>query len=317
MKKSISVIIPFFNSKMTLARMLESILNSTLVPYEILLIDDGSTDESSEIAKDYASKHSCISYIRKEHSGVSASRNLGIKKASGEYISFLDADDFIEPDMFERLLDASLSTPEKNCAGAICGYFTHKDNLVTPYFISSDKFMDSKTLLKSMFTEDNVRGFLFTRLFKGEFIKNSGLSFNEEISMCEDLLFQTALFTHKNVQFAIVNAPLYHYVQNSSSATGTKAFFLDGHFVYAPAFTLIKKELANSDVSFVEDSYYSIIKNCMFSLLLSYKKGDKSAKTQIRQLQKLIKSCPQKDYSLNGFCYRYAPFIYSLKLPKS
>ena len=316
MKKSISVIIPFYNSVFPLGRMLDSILASTLMPQEIILVNDGSTDASGDLAKEYAAKSGSIKYIEKEHAGVSAARNLGLEKATGDYIIFFDADDYIEPNMFELLFNAAQKKQDgSDLAGAICGYYTHKDDVITPYSPDfQESFVDSEVLIRAMFTNDNVRGFLFTRLFRADLLKNTeSIRFDENISMCEDLLFQTKLFSKKNVTFAVVNSPLYHYIQSSSSATGAKAFFGDGRFVYEPAFELIRKELKGS-ADFVDESYQTILDNCMYSLLKAYNNGDKAAKNQIRQLQTLLRKIPIKKIDLHSLAYRYAPLLYSLKI---
>ena len=307
MEKSISVIIPFFNSESCIGRMLDSILSSTYMPSEILLIDDGSTDNSKEIIEQYSSKHSFIKYVKKDHSGVSASRNLGIKLATGDFISFLDSDDYIEPNMYE-LMAAAIK--DDSFDGCLCGYFTHKEQLVTEYYSKTMDVLFSDDILRLMFTDDNVRGFLFTRLFKADLLKS--ISFDEDIAMCEDLLFQSRFFSLNKVKFAYVKEPLYHYIQNTSSVTVSRPLFKEGQFIYAPAFDRIR-HYTNAD--FVEDSYNSILDYSMYTLLLNYRKGDRSVLPQIRQLQALLKKAPIKKNDFHSIAYRYAPLLYSLKLP--
>jgi glycosyltransferase involved in cell wall biosynthesis len=309
MKKSISVIIPFFNSASCIGRMLDSILSSTYMPYEILLIDDGSTDNSQQVIEEYSSKCNIIKYIKKEHSGVSASRNLGIQIATGEFINFLDSDDYIEPNMYE-LMAASIS--DDSFDGCICGYFTHKDDIVTSYYSKNLDILYSEDILKYMFTDENIRGFLVTRLFKTDILKNYSL--DEDISICEDLLFQSKLFSQKRLKFAYVKAPLYHYIQNTGSATVSRPLFKNGVFIYAPAYDRIR-QCVNRD--YVDESYSSIIDYSMYTRLLAYRSGDKSALLQIRQLQALLRTIPMKKKDFHSIAYRFAPLLYSLKLPKS
>ncbi len=303
MKKSISVIIPFFNSASCIGRMLDSILSSTYMPSEILLIDDGSTDNSADVIRDYSDRHSFIKYVKKEHSGVSASRNLGISLATGDFISFLDSDDYIEPNMYELMAD---SLADDSYDGCICGYFTHKDDVVTPYFSRDFDVLQSDDVLHCMFTDDNVRGFLFNRLFRTSLLKDFPL--DEDISMCEDLLFQSRLFSRSNLKFAYVKAPLYHYIQNSSSVTVSRPMFVDGQFIYAPAFDRIRQHVK---ADYVNESYTSIIDYSMFRALQSYRSGDKTVVSQIRQLQALLKTLPMKKKNLHSIAYRYAPLLYS------
>ena len=303
MKSSISVIIPFFNSESCVGRMLDSILSSTFMPSEILMIDDGSTDASADIIKEYSAKSSIIKYVKKEHSGVSASRNLGIKLATGDFISFLDADDYIEPNMFELMAS---SITDDSFDGCICGYFTHKDDVVTPYYSKDFDIMQSDDVLRCMFVDDNVRGFLFNRLFRARLLKDFPL--DEDISMCEDLLFQSKLFSRSNLKFAYVKAPLYHYIQNSSSVTVSRPMFVNGQFIYAPAFDRIRQYVK---ADYVDESYSSIIDNSMYRTLMSYRSGDKTVLPQIRQLQALLRTIPMKKKDLHSIAYRYAPLLYS------
>ena len=99
----VSVIIPMYKVEEYLRECLDSVVNQTLKEIEVLCIDDGSPDRSAEIASEYVSKYSNFKLIRKENGGQSSARNLGIEVASGEYVYFLDADDYIDAQMLEKL----------------------------------------------------------------------------------------------------------------------------------------------------------------------------------------------------------------------
>ncbi len=304
MNRTITTIIPFFNSGNALSIMLDSILAGTMLPNELLLIDDGSSDNSPEIAKEYASKYPFIKYIPKEHAGVSAARNLGIQSACCEWISFLDADDYIESDMYEKLLDA---ITDESMAGSVCGYYTEVDGISTPYSGNYPCSLSGAELLKAMFTDDNVRGFLFTRLFKTELVKEN--LFDTRISMCEDLLFQTGLLSaNEALSFGYAPYSLYHYVQNSASATNSVNFFNGDVFKYKPAFDIIRKI---KPASYIEDSYNSILEYSMYRLLKSFKEGNTSCLSQIKMLQKELKEAKPEHFSKRRYAYIYAPILYS------
>ena len=125
-----SIIIPVYNAEGTLRRCLDSLVGQQFSNYELLLINDGSTDDSDAICREYANTYSCVRYFAKENGGVSSARNLGLEQAEGEYILFADSDDYVSPIFIEVLLNAALETgceiaaipfgkPFKDCEGCV------------------------------------------------------------------------------------------------------------------------------------------------------------------------------------------------------
>ncbi len=289
--------------------MLESILGGTLLPYEIILVDDGSNDGSANVANNYAQKYSFIKVLSQSHSGVSAARNAGIKNAKGYWLSFRDADDYIEPDMYEKMIDSIECVSSKNegntIDGCLCGYFTHKAGVVTPYSNNSSDILSSKDMLNLMFTDNSVRGFLFTRLFRSDLIKE--LSFDTDIRICEDLLFQTRLFSSKDVQFTCMPLPLYHYIQNQASTTVTKSLFDGEAFIYRPAYDRIFNCITSN---YVLSSYNSILDYSMYTLLKQHNSCRSAGiMVQIKMLQKEMRQTktPFAQKSKRRIFYELAP----------
>ena len=114
----ISIVVPVYNVKQFLTKCLNSIISQTYSNLEIIVVDDGSTDGSATICDDYAKKDKRISVIHKENGGLASARNAGIDVAKGTYIGFVDSDDYIEPYMYEKLLQAIL---KYSCNIAVCG----------------------------------------------------------------------------------------------------------------------------------------------------------------------------------------------------
>ena len=108
----ISVVVPVYNVENYLEACLESILASTYTDFELIVIDDGSTDSSGRLCDQVAARDQRVKVVHQENSGIAASRNLGIEMSSGEYLSFVDADDVVAPYMLERLLEALVADPE-------------------------------------------------------------------------------------------------------------------------------------------------------------------------------------------------------------
>lgn len=115
----LSVIVPIYNVENYLKKCIDSILSQTFQDYELLLIDDGSTDGSSDIAKKYAKKYEKIKYIRQDNQGLGGARNTGIKNSRGEYLSFIDSDDYIDKDMYQEMVSKMI---EYHLDIVICGY---------------------------------------------------------------------------------------------------------------------------------------------------------------------------------------------------
>lgn len=311
MNKTISIIIPFYNNETTLAIMLDSIITGKILPHEVFLVDDGSTDRSADIAKEYATRYSFINYVFKEHSGVSASRNYVLSRITGYWTSFLDADDFIEPDMYSNMLNTLAQNANQSTIGCICGYYAHKDGIIKQYSGALNSIENLYNIRKAMFTDEGVRGFLFTRLFKTEVLKR--YRFDEKVNICEDLLFQTNLYTNlidkdSSMNFVCVSKPLYNYIQHNNSLTGKKEYFKKDTFIYEAAFKKINQLIKDE---YINDSYNSILMYSMYSLLKVYKSGDKTVLPQIRKLQNLLKTTPCKKKSKRRLLYETAPIIMS------
>ena len=117
MAPKISIIIPSFNEEKNISRCLDSVLNQTFTDFEVLCVDDGSTDKTYEIIEAYSKKDSRIIPLKNPNKGVSSARNFGIDNSNGEYIGFVDSDDFIQPQMYEFLYRA---VTENNCDFSVC-----------------------------------------------------------------------------------------------------------------------------------------------------------------------------------------------------
>ena len=117
----ISVIVPVYNVENYLPRCLDSIINQTYTNLEILLVDDGATDNSGKLCDEYAQKDNRIRVFHKENGGVSSARNMGLDNATGEYIAFVDSDDYIDKCMYEIMLNSSV---QNNADIVVCGYLS-------------------------------------------------------------------------------------------------------------------------------------------------------------------------------------------------
>lgn len=185
MNPIISIIVPVYNAEFYLSRCINSILSQTFTDFELLLIDDGSTDQSSEICDKYAVKDARIRVFHKKNGGVSSTRNVGLDEAKGEWIMFVDADDYLLKKSLELLL-------KESNADLIVGGFSriHLSSGKVYSFVPDHRIIRIGTSI--VFPEDWVGTYLSTpwcKLFKKEIIKNKKIRFRQDLFYGEDTDF--------------------------------------------------------------------------------------------------------------------------------
>lgn len=213
----VSIILPVYNMEKYLNRCLNSILNQTFSDFEVIIINDGSIDNSLKICNKYAFNDKRIRVITIKNAGLSNARNLGIDKAKGEYIIFCDSDDWIEKDAIEILVNG---IELKNCDMAISGYkmdFTYEEfksisiKGKNKLYKSKDEFMKEY----SFFRGNYLFGFVWNKIFRTSIIKKNKILFEKNV-FCEDLYF-IFKFIPKCKRINSINAELYHYMHQSNS----------------------------------------------------------------------------------------------------
>lgn len=225
----ISVIIPVYNVEKFLPRCLDSVINQDYRDIEIILVNDGSSDRSLDICKKYQETDSRIVIIDKENEGVSVARNAGIEAASGKYIAFVDADDWIEPQMYKNMY----STIEKyKCNIAFCNYSKDRTSSRTLKKIRINKNALGKQdiinglianmigLEDTLFKYNYIMGSIWRSLYKKDFIDKFNLRFTPGITIMEDLIFIIQALVHCD-RVCIDHGFYYHYMQNKSSSLHT------------------------------------------------------------------------------------------------
>lgn len=217
----ISVIIPIYNTENYLLKCLDSVLSQTLKDIEVLLINDGSTDGSQKICEEYACKDQRIQVLHTPNQGVSHARNLGLEMAKGEYISFIDSDDWIEKDMIATLYRL-IQTNHTDLS--TCGYTIEDEKGKVIYSINKKNtcILDKWEAMSSLFKDKHYRykGNLWDKLYKKEIIDRDKLRFNEQIYYNEDRLF---IFQYLRLCQSITYtcSSFYHYIIRNSSVMGT------------------------------------------------------------------------------------------------
>lgn len=214
MKGFVSVIVPVYNSERYIARCLDSIINQSYDKLEIIVVDDGSQDDSKTIIEKYSKLDKRIIFIQKENGGVSSARNVGLAVASGEYISFVDSDDWIDKDMFADMLRKM-----QEAELCICGYrkiFPNGSACSLP--CKNETEYARNELIRSMFSLKEKHFFweVWGKLFKHSCVDD--LRFNTEITHCEDMLFMWEII--KKIKKSIyISGSYYNYAYNDNGAS--------------------------------------------------------------------------------------------------
>ena len=211
----ISVIIAVYNPGKYLRACLDSIVNQSYKNLEIILVDDSSTDGSLEVCKEYAAKDNRIIVHHKENSGVSATRNVGISLAHGDYFSFIDSDDYLEPDAYEYMINL---VNEHNVDAVNYEHFITKPSKETPHKLDDSNYglFDRNGAIRQMV--HNVM-FAWNKLFSKKITE--GLWFDENVARGEDSLYAIMAFD-KADKVWFDQRPLYHYLQSDNSAVRGK-----------------------------------------------------------------------------------------------
>lgn len=205
----ISLIIPIYNSEKYLFRCLDSILSQSFTDFEVLLIDDGSTDKSGDICDNYTKKDFRIKVFHKKNGGVSSARNLGLDNAIGEYVTFIDSDDWIDKDFLNNLFITANFR-----ADLVVGEIQYNNKYNTVVTDNSIVIIDKLMYLKNLF----ISGFtsVCNIMFKRTFVKNINLRF-EPIRYSEDFIFSIKAICLAE-QIVYVRDAIYHYDRTNESS---------------------------------------------------------------------------------------------------
>jgi len=211
----LSIIVPVYNVEQYLERCLNSILSSTFQDFELIIINDGSKDKSEDIILEFINKYKDkIVYISKENEGVSIARNTGIEKARGEYITFIDSDDYIDHNMFKKMIN---KIEQDNFDVVVCDA-----RLV--YEDSNDTRVVSSGYSEDLYHKNKIRAtmtifypVMWNKIYKTELVKK--IKFTSGV-WYEDMEYLLKLYPHIN-NIGVVKKPLYNYLQRKNSITYT------------------------------------------------------------------------------------------------
>lgn len=307
MTPEISIIVPAYNEEKNIARCLDSILNQTFTDFEVLCVDDGSTDKTFDIIKEYSEKDSRIILFKNTLKGVSSARNLALDNAKGKYIGFVDSDDFIQPQTYEFL---HRSVTENKSDMSICFYQEISEYQKFQYSYSSVN-CDCQ-----YFFENNLGHrpiiCLWLKLVKREIIEENKLRF-ENLRLGEDMVFCSFLWTKcKNVQF--INSPLYcRNIHFSSTSHREKEDLI--WFDHSKAFlktydNFLNYKDKNISIRYFEDGIKTLLSFRLFTRKVKNKENKENIKKLFKEYFPKYRKC--KDISLANKVYVFISYHFPL-----
>ncbi len=250
----VSIIVPVYNVEKYLNKCLDSILGQTFEEFELILVNDGSSDGSPSICRDYVGKDERVRYLTQENMGPGRARNVGIAAAEGKYILFVDSDDYIALDMVE-ILYRNITASDADMA--TCGLYNVYQNRCIPQYEGIEKFVcGTAEAFGLLLIGEKIPGSSCNKLIKAEILKDIGYP---EGIVYEDVGFHTELMqTVRSVH--VDTTPLYYYVHRENSIT-TRKFDTDAMmFIYAYEDTL----------RVIEQKYPAILPEARFKLIWAY-----------------------------------------------
>lgn len=243
----ISIILPVYNAEMYLRETIQSVLNQTYSNFELIAVNDGSTDCSLEILQQFKDKR--IKIIDKENTGVSDTRNTAIKVANGEFVCFLDADDYYSPDYLQRMYDTAVAN---NADMVVCNYIPFRGKPYFPEKYSAAISVHSTDIL----IQSGVLTSAWTKLIKISILNKYNILFDKNMSFGEDLFFCWKVYlASENVW--MIDEKLYGYRMTGNGATSK--YHIKLYEKYKAAFTELKAfgNAVNKDDEYSMDLFFA------------------------------------------------------------
>lgn len=209
----ISIVIPVYNCEAYLEQCLRSVQAQHRRDWEVLLVNDGSIDGSAAICDRFAAADDRIRVIHQPNGGVSSARNLALERARGTYLTFIDADDYVEPDFLE-----ALRVPMETHEVAVCGYDRVRPDASQDFVLAGTGSLPMERLYEHTLCTQLIGGGCCNKMFRLDIIRSQGLRFDTRIAVGEDMLFLMQYFQRCQRAFNVARV-LYHYRFNEVSAT--------------------------------------------------------------------------------------------------
>ena len=314
MNKLVSIIVPVYNSEKFLKNSIESVLEQTYKNIELILIDDGSTDNSLEVCNNFRLKDERVKIISTENKGVSNARNLGIKNAQGKYIMFCDSDDLYHKKYIQIMVE---SLELANSELGICQYHKFKENIDIKKLRSinnTTNYKDKDEIFNFILFDEKLSGYVWNKIFIREIIIKNNLYFDCLIDEIEDLYFVVQYLKYVK-KVTKIEEQLYFYRDNPQSIMNQSFNLKKYSSIYGRIniYTEVKNINVNDNIKkkvWIQaiQCCFSYLKNIIFSRTFTNKKK------YLREIVILFNSinCDYKKYSKYGYIFKIKFFILSI-----
>lgn len=314
-KPKISIIIPVYGVEQYIAKCLSSIKNQTFTNYEAIIVDDGSPDDSIPIAKKLVGNDPRFIFLEKENGGQGSARNMGLDHAKGEYISFIDSDDYVEPD-FLKLLYTKITTEQADVCLCNLNYVDIEQNHIKSFINDVDQYYQQDDFLLCKY---HISTFMCDKLFKTSVFLN--MRFDESVRTYEDAHFTFRLLYKKKL--TLLHRALYNYVQRPGSTShDLKPSYIDDRIAVKNSHISFTKKIDRYNKKYYPYINYCYLKTFVFFVSVTlarystnYYKDIKKLSTEIdpniftwKNIFPLVKEEPKTGLSL--LLFKISPTIF-------
>lgn len=290
----ISIIVPVYNAEKYLARCIDSILSQSLKNIEVILVDDGSVDQSKSIENDYRQRDERIVVVHQENQGVSAARNNGISKARGKFVGFIDADDTMDPNMLEQMTAAIRESDSDIC---VTGYKVVSEYKTEEYPIPFSGVMDKKRILEEYCplligreSDFRILGTVWRCLYSEKLIGT--LRFCAKIKLMEDALFNLGAFMKAERVCFIQGVPYNYFVFSESATNRYRSDYEEQMTSIETELLLHTNKLEDQGVA-ARSNYYATVFDMTVYALKNVKKADNPG-SFAEKLKSIKRICTRK-----------------------
>ncbi|WP_101698465.1 glycosyltransferase [Clostridium minihomine] len=297
----ISIIIPVYNVEPFVGKCLSTLVHQTFQDFEIIAVNDGSKDGSLEILRYFERKYSHITVIDQPNAGMSMARNRGMEQARGEYLCFVDSDDYVSPYFLEELYRA-VTTYQADIA--CCYYYYHfvRSDVLYKYPFRCHGVFDRDTAMNKLLHDTQIQSLVWNKIYKRSLFTEHGITF--PTMAFEDLATANRLFSHAN-KVVVIDKALYYYSQQSTSTLATINADKINDFIYATA--MVRSTLEHSGVyRDYEKAYRALCRKtcmcCVYYVLKMHLREKKGANclSNLKRVHRGIRYCSSKPFTLEN-----------------